>query len=68
VAHEHLQRISELAGALDVDIDIPIDPNERLRYLERHRQWLHGIQELTLSEIEQNWQQQQVARGEIYGA
>lgn len=68
MAHEHLQRISELAGALDVDIDIPIDPNERLRYLERHRQWLHGIQELTLSEIEQNWQQQQVARGEIYGA
>ena len=67
MSHEHLQRISELAGAMDVDIDRPTDPGERLRYLERHHQWLHAIQELTLGELESNFQQQQVARAELHG-
>lgn len=68
MSHEHLQRITELASALDIDIDRPDDPHQRLQYLERHRSWLHAIQELTLTEIESNWREQQVARGEIHGA
>lgn len=68
MSHEHLIRIIDLAGALDLDIERPSDPRERLQYLERHRAWLHGIQEMTLQEIEGNWQEQQVARGELYGA
>ena len=57
----------DLAGALDLDVDRPVDPYERLRYLERQRAWLHGIQEMTLQVIETNWQEQQVARAEIHG-
>jgi len=68
MSHEHLIRIIDLAGALDLDVDRPSDPHERLRYLERHRAWLHGIQEMTLQEIEGNWAEQQVARAEIHGA
>lgn len=68
MSHEHLVRIIDLAGALDLDVDRPTDPHERLRYLERQRAWLHGIQEMTLQEIEGNWHEQQVARGEIHGA
>ncbi len=67
MAHEHLERIMDLAGALDLDVDRPVDPYERLRYLERQRAWLHGIQEMTLQVIETNWQEQQVARAEIHG-
>lgn len=68
MSHEHLERIGELAKALDIDIDRPTDPRERLQWLERHRGWLHAIQELTLTEIELNWQEQQVVRGEMYGS
>lgn len=68
MSHEHLVRIIDLAGALDLDVDRPSDPRERLQYLERHRAWLHGIQEMTLSELEGNYHEQQVARGEIHGA
>ena len=67
MSHDHLERIGELAGALDVDIERPDDPRERLKYLERHRGWLHAIQELTLTELELNYQQQLVARDEIAG-
>lgn len=67
MSHEHLQRISELADALDIDIERPTDPHQRMQYLERHRAWLHAIQELTLTEIEFNWQEQQVTRAEIHG-
>lgn len=67
MSHEHLQRITELANALDIDMERPADPHQRLQYLERHRAWLHAIQELTLTEIEFNWQEQQVARGELHG-
>ena len=68
MSHEHLERIAELATSLDLDVDRPEAPRERLAWLEKQRTWLHIIQELTLYEIEQNWHQQQVARGEIYGA
>lgn len=67
MSHEHLQRITELAQALDLDIERPTDPHQRLQYLERHRSWLHAIQELTLTEIEMNWREQQVARAELHG-
>jgi len=67
MSHEHLVRIMDLAGALDLDVDRPSDPRERLQYLERHRAWLHGIQEMTLQELEGNWREQQVARAELHG-
>lgn len=67
MSHEHLERIAELAQALDLDVERPTDPRQRLIYLERHRAWLHGIQELTLQELEGNWHEQQVARGELHG-
>jgi len=67
MSHEHLERIADLAHALDIDTERPTDPHQRLQYLERHRNWLHAIQELTLTEIEFNWREQQVARGEIHG-
>ena len=68
MSHEHLERIEELARALDLDVDRPEDLHQRIQWLERHRAWLHAIQELTLTEIEFNWQEQQVARGELHGA
>lgn len=64
MSHEHLQRITELATALDLDIERPDDPHQRIQWLTRQRAWLHAIQELTLTEIESNWMQQQVARAE----
>ena len=67
MSHEHLVRIMDLAGALDLDVDRPSEPRERLQYLERHRAWLHGIQEMTLQELEGNWREQQVARAELHG-
>ena len=68
MSHERLQRIEELADALDIDVDRPEDLYEQLAWLGKHRTWLHGIQELVLSEIEDNYHQQQVLRGEIHGA
>lgn len=68
MSHEHLERIGELARALDIDVEQPTDPHQRLQWLTRHHAWLHAIQELTLTELESNWQMQQVARGEIHGA
>ncbi len=68
MSHEHLERITELARALDLDVDRPDDPRQRIQYLERHHAWLHAIQELTLTELESNYQQLQVARGEVHGA
>lgn len=68
MSHEHLERITELARALDLDVDRPDDPRQRIQYLERHHAWLHAIQELTLTELELNYQQLQVARGEVHGA
>lgn len=67
MSHEHLHRIEELAGALDIDIERPTDPHERLQWLNRHHAWLHAIQELTLTELEMNWREQQVARAELHG-
>lgn len=67
MSHEHLERISELAKALDLDTDRPTDPRQRLQYLERQHAWLHAIQELTLTELEFNWREQQVARSELHG-
>lgn len=67
MSHEHLERIGELARALDLDTDIPQDPHQRIQYLTRQRAWLHAIQELTLTEIEANWHMQQVARAEEHG-
>lgn len=68
MSHEHLERITELARALDLDSDIPEEPHQRMQYLVRHRAWLHAIQELTLTEMESNWHQQQVERGREHGA
>lgn len=68
MSHDHLERIGELAKALDIDVERPTDPKLRLQWLERHRGWLHAIQELTLTEIEMNWQEQQVARSELHGS
>lgn len=67
MSHEHLERITELANALDLDVERPQDPRERIQYLERHHAWLHAIQELTLTELEFNWREQQVARAELHG-
>lgn len=67
MSHENLVKIEELAGCLDVDIDRPEDPGERLRWLEKHRSWLHSIQSLVLEEIESTWHEQQVARAELHG-
>lgn len=66
MSHEHLQRITELATALDLDVDRPEDPHQRVQWLTRQRAWLHAIQELTLTEIEQNYHQQLVARDELH--
>ena len=68
MSHEHLERIGELARALDLDTDIPSDPHKRLQYLTRQHAWLHAIQELTLEELESNWHMQQVARAELHGS
>lgn len=67
MSHEHLDRIGELARALDLDIERPDDPHQRLQYLNRQHAWLHAIQELTLTELEMNWREQQVARAELHG-
>lgn len=67
MAREHLERIGELAHALDIDTDAPQDPHQRLQWLTRHHAWLHAIQELTLEELESNWHMQQVARAELHG-
>lgn len=67
MSHEHLERIGELARALDIDVGRPVDLHERIQWLQRHHAWLHAIQELTLTELEFNWQEQQVARAELYG-
>lgn len=67
MSHEHLERIGELARAMDLDVERPQDPRQRLQWLERHRGWLHAIQELTLTELELNYQQQLIARDEIAG-
>jgi len=67
MSHEHLTRISELATALDLDTDTPQDPHQRIQYLTRQHAWLHAIQELTLTELEFNWREQQVARAELHG-
>lgn len=67
MSHEHLQRIVQLAQALDLEFERPEDPSDRLAWLTKHRAWLHGIQELTLDEIESNWHEQQVARAELHG-
>ena len=67
MSHEHLERIEELAHALDLDTERPTDPRERLNWLTKHHTWLHAIQELTLEELESNWHEQQVARSELYG-
>lgn len=66
MSHEHLERIEELARALDLDVDRPEDLQQRIQWLERHRAWLHAIQELTLTEIESNYRMQLVARDEIH--
>lgn len=65
--HENFTQIEELATALDMDIERPTDPQERLIWLSKHRNWLHGIQELVLTELESVWQQEQVARSELHG-
>jgi hypothetical protein len=65
VSSQHLNRIGELAHALDIDIERPTEPRERLQWLERHRGWLHAIQELTLTEIEMNYREQLVTRDEL---
>lgn len=67
MSHEHLERISELAKALDLDTDRPTDPYQRTQWLNRQHAWLHAIQELTLTELEFNWREQQVARAELHG-
>lgn len=66
MSHEHLERISELATALDLDTDRPTDPHQRVQWLTRQHAWLHAIQELTLTELEMNWREQQVARSELH--
>lgn len=68
MSHEHMQRIEELAQAIDHDTERPTDPRERLEWLSKHRTWLHLIQEITLEELESTYHQEQVARGELYGA
>lgn len=68
MSHDNFERIEELAEALDMDVERPTDPHERLLWLNKHRQWLHGIQELVLTELEGVWHEEQVARGELHGA
>ena len=68
MTHANYERIEELAEALDKDIERPSDPQERLVWLNKHRTWLHGIQELVLTELEGVWHEEQVARAEIHGA
>lgn len=59
--HEHL-------NALDALGDRPMGDGEELRWLQDQQRIVQGMAALIGTELEHNWQQQQVVRGRMYGA
>ena len=67
---EQIEGIRLRLDALELENQdpLPSDPRERLSRLTKSHHFEHGIQELVLNSMEDNWHQQQVARAEIHGA